>query len=228
MSILSELLGKYVIPVITPLFLLMTVVRLLLTPVYPVLEYQTPNFPPDSYGFSFEERLTWAQYTVAYLVNDEDISFLGNLIFPDGTSLYNDRELGHMVDVKNVVQGMLVVWYLLGFILIGNGIWAWRSGWLQFYLRSLSLGGKLTIGLIILILIGVAAGFRALFTGFHLLFFKGDSWIFLYSDTLIRLFPMRFWRDSFIYVGVITLILASTLIVVGRRKRPASSTATEG
>ena len=218
MSNISKILAKFVLPAIIPLFLLMTSVRLLLTPVYPVLEYRTPNFPPDSYGFTFEERMNWSRYTVAYLVNEEDISFLGNLNFPDGSSLYNDRELGHMVDVKNVVQGMLTAWYLLGFILIGSGVWAWRTGWLPLFWQSLSLGGKLTVGIIVMILIGVAVGFRPLFTGFHLLFFKGDSWIFLYSDTLIRLFPMRFWRDSFIYVGLITIIGAIALIMVGRRK----------
>jgi integral membrane protein (TIGR01906 family) len=216
MKTLEQFLARYVLPVITPLFLLMTAVRLLLTPVYPVLEYRTPSFPPDSYGFTFEERMEWSQYAVSYLVNEEDISYLGDLAFPDGSQLFNDRELGHMVDVKNVVQGMLSVWYLLGIILIGSGVFAWQAGWLPVYWRSLSLGGKLTIGLIIMLLIGVAIGFRALFTVFHLLFFKGDSWIFLFSDTLIRLFPMRFWSDSFIYVGLITIIGAFGLIVINR------------
>ena len=78
--------------------------------------------------------------------------------------------------------------------------------------RSLALGGKLAIGLIVLILVGVVVGFRALFTGFHLIFFEGDTWIFLFSDTLIRLFPMRFWQDSFIYVGLLTLVGAFILI----------------
>jgi uncharacterized membrane protein len=43
------------------------------------------------------------------------------------------------------------------------------------------------------------------FSGFHSLFFEGDSWLFLYSDTLIRLFPIRFWQDVFLWAAVIAL-----------------------
>jgi integral membrane protein (TIGR01906 family) len=210
---------RYVLPVITPLFLLMTAIRLLLIPVYPSLEYRTPNFPPDSYGFTFEERVHWSRYAVAYLVNDADISYLGDLTFPDGSPLYNERELSHMVDVKNVVQGMLIAWYVIVAVLIGSGVWAWRTGEVGSFWGALSLGGKLAVAMILLILIGVVVGFRALFTGFHLIFFEGDTWIFLFSDTLIRLFPMRFWQDSFIYVGILTLVGAFVLIWVGRRSK---------
>jgi len=43
------------------------------------------------------------------------------------------------------------------------------------------------------------------FVGFHALFFEGDSWLFLYSDTLIRLFPLRFWQDAFLAAAIIAL-----------------------
>ena len=41
------------------------------------------------------------------------------------------------------------------------------------------------------------------FTVFHEIFFKGDSWLFLYSDTLIRLFPLPFWESAFAFVGIL-------------------------
>ena len=50
-----------------------------------------------------------------------------------------------------------------------------------------------------------AIAFRQLFTLFHALFFEGDSWLFLYSDTLIRQFPMQFWQDAFLWAGVIAI-----------------------
>jgi integral membrane protein (TIGR01906 family) len=43
------------------------------------------------------------------------------------------------------------------------------------------------------------------FTHFHLTFFTGDSWIFDWSDTLIRLFPERFWFDAATLWGLLTL-----------------------
>ena len=49
------------------------------------------------------------------------------------------------------------------------------------------------------------ASFGVFFVAFHQVFFDPGTWIFLWSDTLIRLFPERFWRDVFIYVGVLSL-----------------------
>jgi uncharacterized membrane protein len=34
------------------------------------------------------------------------------------------------------------------------------------------------------------------FDNFHLLFFEPSSWLFAYSDSLIRLFPLQFWIDA--------------------------------
>ena len=103
---------------------------MLLLPVFLTIEYNTPNFPPDSYGFSLEDRLYWSKIASDYLINHEGISFLGDLRFADGSPVYNQRELKHMVDVKVVLQKALLVWYLsLGAMLL-LGLWAWRGGWL--------------------------------------------------------------------------------------------------
>ena len=48
--------------------------------------------------------------------------------------------------------------------------------------------------------------FGTLFVEFHNVFFSPGTWTFRFSDTLIRLFPERFWRDTFLVVGVISLI----------------------
>ncbi len=207
------------IAILVPFFLLMTAIRLLLTPVFPQIEYRMPGFPADPYGFSLEDRLHWSRISVEYLVNEAGIEYLAEQQFQDGTPLYNERELGHMVDVKILVQQMLVAWRILAGVLVVLGVWAWRGRWLPIFFSGLGLGGRLTIGLIILILLAVAISFRGLFTGFHLLFFEGDTWLFAYSDTLIRLFPMRFWQDAFIITGVFTLIAAGLLILLEKRAK---------
>jgi len=63
-----------------------------------------------------------------------------------------------------------------------------------------------------LLLAGIAASFSFLFVGFHRLFFEGDTWLFLYSDTLIRLFPERFWLTAFVGIGAGTVLLAGLLL----------------
>ena len=75
------------------------------------------------------------------------------------------------------------------------------------------------IGLLGVIGLFAIISFWNFFTFFHSLFFKGDSWLFLYSDTLIRLFPMRFWQDVFLLVGLITLISSLALVACIKTKK---------
>jgi integral membrane protein (TIGR01906 family) len=75
----------------------------------------------------------------------------------------------------------------------------------------------LTLGLIGAILAAILISFDALFTAFHHLFFTGDSWLFLYSDSLIRLFPLRLWQDGFIAMGILTAVGAVLFILAGTR-----------
>jgi uncharacterized membrane protein len=53
------------------------------------------------------------------------------------------------------------------------------------------------------IILFVLLAFGVIFVAFHQVFFESGTWTFFYSDTLIRLFPERFWRDTFIAVGVL-------------------------
>jgi integral membrane protein (TIGR01906 family) len=207
----------WIVSLAVPIVLLMTAVRLLISPAFLQIEYHTPNFPPDSYGFTLEDRLHWSRLAVDYLVNDQGINFLGDLKFDNGQPLYNERELSHMLDVKILVQKTIIAWYLLLVFVIVTGLVAWRTHLLSDYWFAVSRGGWLTIGMVLAILAAVAISFETLFTDFHRLFFTGDTWLFLYSDTLIRLFPMRFWRDGFIGVGGFTILGALTAAFLGKR-----------
>ncbi len=196
---------SYLITLLVPVALVVLGVRLLLTPLYLHIEYRIPGFPTDKYGFTLQDRLHWSKIALQYLVNDADIDFLGDLAFSDGTPVYNARELVHMQDVKKVVQPVLKIGYGLWSIILGLGIWArWRNWWPD-YRRGLGRGGWLTVGLVAAIAIFAEVSFWQFFTYFHALFFEGDSWLFYHSDTLIRLFPIRFWQDTFIIVGVIAV-----------------------
>ena len=197
---------------LVPIALVGLGLRVLLTPLFLQVEYNMPYFPPDQYGFTKADRLKWAPYALNYLTNNADISYLANLKFEDGKPLYNERELSHMNDVKRVTQGALRVWYVSLALLALLGLWAWFGGWWPAYRLGLMRGGWLMVGLAVLVgliaLIGISISpdlFFSFFTGFHHLFFEGDSWLFLFSDTLIRLFPIRFWEDAFLWAAIIAL-----------------------
>ncbi len=202
MSMLRKTLFTTV-TILVPVFLLMTSIRLLLLPVFTELEYQRPGFPADPYGFTLQDRLKWSRISVDYLTNTAGLDFLADQKLDEKTPLYNERELSHMLDVKNLVQFMLIAWPLVGIAILGIGLFAIRSGWQREYWLAVSRGGWAAVWFIVTVLAGVAVSFNALFTAFHRIFFSGDTWLFLYTDSLIRLFPMDFWRDAFIVMGVL-------------------------
>jgi integral membrane protein (TIGR01906 family) len=214
---LSNLMS-WLVTLLLPIALVMAAVRLLITPTFLIFEYNTPGFPADPYGFTKADRLHWSKIAVEYLLNDADISFLADLRFPEGqqappescqymtdcTRLYNDRELKHMEDVKAVVKVALNVWYAsLGLLLL---LWfiAGQAHWGQAYRQGLQRGGWLTVFLLLGIILFVLLSFNVLFVAFHNIFFQAGTWQFLFSDTLIRLFPERFWRDTFIAIGILS------------------------
>ncbi len=200
------------VTLLIPLALIGLGLRLLLTTAFLQVEYNMPYFPRDEYGFTKEDRLKWAPYALEYLVNRADISYLSDLKFDDGAPLYNERELRHMQDVKRVTRGALNIWYATLAVLLALGVWSRLGHWEQAYRLGLMRGGWLMVGLAVaiglVVVIGIAIDpnvFWGFFTAFHQLFFEGDSWLFLYSDTLIRLFPIRFWQDAFLLAAVIAL-----------------------
>ncbi|MDA1330236.1 MAG: TIGR01906 family membrane protein [Chloroflexi bacterium] len=195
----------WLVAILVPLALLLSALRFALTPVFVNLEYHTPGFPEDSYGMTPEERLSYAPLALDYLLNDEDISFLADQTFADGSPLYNARELSHMEDVKTLTQQVLDAWLLALGVLLALGLWAWRAAWLGEFKLLLSRGGLVTLYLIAAIGLFAAFSFDSFFTSFHGLFFEGNTWLFLFSDTLIRLFPIRFWRDLVILLTLLTV-----------------------
>jgi len=197
---------------LTPIVLLGLALRLLLSPLFLQVEYHMPGFPADNYGFTIEDRLRWAPYAVDYLVNNADISYLADLRFDNGTLLYNERELSHMQDVKRVTKGALNVFYGALAALALLGLWSRRPQQWQAFRQGLKRGGWIMIGLAgavaVVVLVGMFLSpdlFWTFFEGFHALFFEGDSWLFAYSDTLIRLFPIRFWQDTFLFAAGIAV-----------------------
>jgi len=194
--------------ILTPIVLIGLALRLMLSPLYLQVEYRMPGFPVDTYGFTLEDRLRWAPYAQTYLTNNAGSEFLADLRFDNGRSLFNERELSHMKDVKVVTKAALNLFYGALAALALIGLWSRRPQQLSAFLDGLRRGGWIMVGLAGAVAVVVLTGmfllpnvFWSFFAGFHSIFFEGDSWLFEYSDTLIRLFPPRFWQDTFLFAA---------------------------
>lgn len=212
-------ISRCIIIIMLPILLILTAIRLVLTPAYLNVEYRMPGFPEDGYGFTLEDRLFYTTKTYEYLVNSEDISYLEDLKFEDGTGIYNERELSHMEDVQVLISLALRVWIvllitILLFVLLLLIFREYDEIRVGFF-----WGGWVSVGLVVMLLFLILIDFDKLFTQFHkLLSFPGDSWLFYSSDTLIRLLPIRFFTDTFVFVGLFTLVIGLGLGLSLRRK----------
>lgn len=209
---------QVLVSVLVLLILILTGVRLLLTETFVRFEYQQKSFPPDTYGMTKDERLTYAPIALEFLLKDVPPSFLGDLRFDDGAVMFNERELQHMVDVQTLTQLFLKVWYGSLVLFLVLGLVAWRGDWLGEFRKMVSTAGLSTIIVLGTLVLLLLLSFDVVFVGFHWIFFEGDSWLFLYSDTLIRLFPEKFWQDAFLLVGAFSF-LGGVLLWLGLRRK---------
>lgn len=211
-------LASLVIIVLTTPLLIMIGVRLVMTPLFLDIEYYRPGFPPDPYGFTTAERVIHGREAVAYLLNGEDITFLGDLTFPDGATLFNTRELQHMRDVKSVTQLAYVSAVVVGVLYVAALYSLYRANRGRLA-NTLRCGAITTLVMIVSVVVLAAVGWEFFFVAFHELFFADGTWYFPYSDTLIRLFPEQFWFDAALTIGGLTIFGAGLLYFVSRRLR---------
>ncbi len=200
-----------------PFLVVMIFVRIIMSPLYPQFEYNRPDFPADYYGFTVQERLTYAPFAIQYLLNGDDISYLADLRFPDGREMYNTHELQHMRDVKVVTQYAYLSAFIGSIIALLIFAYFWRSNRSNLWMTLLN-GSRLTIGIILAIVIIAITSWETFFTTFHELFFKGGTWQFEYSDILIRLFPEQFWFDASLIIGGASLLVALVTMFLAHRQ----------
>jgi integral membrane protein (TIGR01906 family) len=176
-------------------------------------EYAKPAFPEDPYGLTQDQRVDLAVVCVDYLARSEDLALLADLRLPDGEPAFNDRELSHMDDVQVVFDGITTAGAVAAVVALVGSIGLWRlAGARHRVPAALVAGSLITVGLLVVLGVYMVLNWDQFFTNFHRIFFEGDSWLFLFSDTLIRLFPIKFWVDV---AGAIVGILVVEAIIVG-------------
>jgi len=207
---------------VVPVVLVLMSVWLVMTPLFLRFEYYRFDFPEDTYGFTTEDRMTYAPRVLNYLLNDADISYLAEMTFPSGRPLFNARELRHMEDVKIVTRNAYLLLIIIAAVSTLGMLAAWqREDWRQVIKQGAMQGAVLTITAIVAIVLLSILAWDVFFTAFHDMFFASGTWRFAYSDTLIRLFPERFWFDAAITIGILSITGALGILgVIGGLPNP--------
>jgi integral membrane protein (TIGR01906 family) len=215
-------IAQITLAALVPLLLVALSARAVMTPLFLSIEYQRPGFPADPYGLTTEQRLRYAPLALTFLIEGRPTGYLADLTFNDGRALFNIRELGHMADVQIVTQSIFGLAWIAAAVVAACALFlALRDP--NALARALRTGSLLAIGLVAAVAVSAVVAWDTFFTAFHQLFFAGGTWVFAYSDTLIRLFPEQFWFDAALTVGVLTILGALALLAlasaIGRVKR---------
>jgi integral membrane protein (TIGR01906 family) len=176
-------------------------------------EYGRVGFPADPYGFSASERTELALTGLHSVqpTNGEGIDLLRRARLPNGERAFDQRELSHMLDVRHLLVGL----YALHLIaLAAVAVLALRARAIA--ARGLRWGAVATLALGAATVATALFDFDAYLTGFHGIFFEGDTWRFAEEDTLRRLYPDRFWEDTATLLTIGAVAQALILLVADR------------
>lgn len=125
-----------------------------------------------------------------------------------------DKEITHMIDVKNLISFFNLFLYL--FIFFFAVIFYFLTNRFKINFRQLmsilAAGALLTI-LVSLFFYFFAENFDFLFDRFHNLFFEQGSWIFSENDVLIEMFPFAFFYNT-TYKIMLNSITSSLMIII--------------
>ncbi|MEO8082209.1 MAG: DUF1461 domain-containing protein [Ardenticatenales bacterium] len=134
-----------------------------------------------------------------------------------GPALYTQSEIDHLTDVRRVIA----VLFRLGLASAGAIAIALAADGRTRRRRTMAAiagGGRLGVGVTLIIGVLIGGAWNALFTTFHELLFAAGTWQFPADSRLIQLFPDWFWQSA---AGVLALLLLVEGLVLGRVARRA-------
>ncbi len=175
---------------------------------------------PEKTGIELDELIEAGLQIRNYFNDDSEILDVRIFIRGIRRSIYSEREILHMKDVKQLVKGTYLVQYitaayLVAFLLVTVGLA--RSGVIRISLQLLSYGGLLTLAVMFAIGLGSILGFDRLFLAFHIISFSNDLWqLDPRHHLLLAMFPEGFFFDATMIIALLTLIEAAILAAAGQ------------
>jgi integral membrane protein (TIGR01906 family) len=168
------------------------------------------NDIPNRTGLPTDQLNRGADQIKEYFGNDAE--FLDLRVDYAGTevSLYKEREVLHMVDVKALMQSVFAItrWSGLALLLLlAIGLITLKQDVFPLLLRSLKWSAIGTAVFLVVFGGTAAINFGWLFTQFHFLSFANDLWLLdPYNDFLIIMFPQQFFFEATLFIGLLTVI----------------------
>ena len=197
---------------VTPI-LVVNAFRVLATGTFVRFELGRDGFPPDRYGLTEAQRRALALTGLRSIEPGSDgIVLLERATLPDGSAAFGARELAHMRDVRRLFGAVLRAQLIAVAVIAVLALALSRTRLRRVVPLGLLAGAAGTLAIAVLAVPLILLGFDGFFTRFHEVFFSGDSWRFNDADTLIRIYPERFWRDVSQLAAAIAVLQAIVLV----------------
>lgn len=218
-----KLLARVLVIGLMPFFLLITNTNIVFNHWFVNWQYAQANFPPAP-TIRPDERQAVGLAALDFVRGNLPLSGFVALTV-NGRTAFNEREVSHMVDVRNVLRGAFVAQAIMGVLILVSLFVIRRTAG-----RTLIWAGVFTIAVVILLGIFAATSFDLFFTLFHRLFFEGSSWLFFDTDTLIQLYPEELWYNGSLLIVGLTVLQAIVLGTLGwlSIRRPAARRVRQG
>ena len=176
-------------------------------------------------GMSMEDLDKTTAMLLDYLNDRRDDLSLEVKKYGIEEQVFNEREISHMVDVKNLYATAANVMYIsIALALITMAYLFKKDGKARFFISAVQ-GYKVavTIAIILIVIFATAftVGFNSFWTLFHKIVFTNDLWLLdPRTSTMINMYPLPFWlamcTDMLVRFAVIFIAIFPVLNTMKR------------
>lgn len=185
---------------------------------------------PDSLSMEMDDIMTVTRHMMEYLRGEEESMQISTVVGGQSRDFFNDQDLFHMAEVKNLFLGMFhlrtgAVLVLLVSLAVLFAAKAERKTLFLCFQASLGL----FLGLAAVLGILIAFHFSQAFVIFHHIFFDNDLWLFDPStDLMINMLPEGLFLDFSVriltffvlFLGAFEIVLLAASRLLRKRKAP--------
>lgn len=155
-------------------------------------------------------------------------SILSDLVFGppsfdvtvNGAPVLDERERGHMRDVRTVLMSLGLVALLAAVLLAAVGVASRGRRW---FWRAAAAGARVLAVGVVVVGAAFALFFDQAFELFHEILFPPGTYMFdPRTEKLVQLFPDQFWSETSVaLVGVVLVLAVLVAVIAGRLGREA-------
>lgn len=189
----------------------------------------------EAIGIEHEELMRVTDELMAYLKGNREELDSRAVINGEERAVFGEREVLHMVDVRNLFSAGYTIRYVMFAVVALCGFGLWRTG----TFRALNTWPKCWYGVLgalgaLCLIYGLwcIIDFSSAFTFFHNVLFTNDLWLLdPNTEVLIQMFPSQFFLDIMLdilgkfafYLGMLTAVAVLIQVWLKKQAREEAS-----